>query len=128
MSRGELFFFFFSSRRRHTRWTGDWSSDVCSCDLPIPTRQESYPRKPAPKNSSSLAEWLGQFRFGVCLPTAIPRACPASATLSSKTATALRRPRSPDKPKHLREIRKQLQQISLVHRLFVGCVSPPLHR
>src|SRR4051794_39568175 len=25
-------FFFFSSRRRHTRWTGDWSSDVCSSD------------------------------------------------------------------------------------------------
>src|SRR5690348_17528743 len=28
-----VFFFFFSSRRRHTRWTGDWSSDVCSSDL-----------------------------------------------------------------------------------------------
>src|SRR6267154_1354852 len=28
-----LSFFFFSSRRRHTRWTGDWSSDVCSSDL-----------------------------------------------------------------------------------------------
>src|SRR5579863_2750911 len=28
-----LYFFFFSSRRRHTRWTGDWSSDVCSSDL-----------------------------------------------------------------------------------------------
>src|SRR4051794_41495053 len=28
-------FFFFSSRRRHTRWTGDWSSDVCSSDLAI---------------------------------------------------------------------------------------------
>src|SRR6266581_7773805 len=27
------FCFFFSSRRRHTRWTGDWSSDVCSSDL-----------------------------------------------------------------------------------------------
>src|SRR6266581_6034110 len=26
-------FFVFSSRRRHTRWTGDWSSDVCSSDL-----------------------------------------------------------------------------------------------
>src|SRR5690348_17481758 len=25
--------FFFSSRRRHTIWTGDWSSDVCSSDL-----------------------------------------------------------------------------------------------
>src|SRR6266581_8397820 len=28
-----LCIFFFSSRRRHTRWTGDWSSDVCSSDL-----------------------------------------------------------------------------------------------
>src|SRR5438876_6971845 len=27
--------FFFSSRRRHTRWTGDWSSDVCSSDLQV---------------------------------------------------------------------------------------------
>src|SRR5690348_17474480 len=26
-------FLFFSSRRRHTRWTGDWSSDMCSSDL-----------------------------------------------------------------------------------------------
>src|SRR2546422_1834678 len=28
-----LFFFFFSSRRRHTRCSRDWSSDVCSSDL-----------------------------------------------------------------------------------------------
>src|SRR5256885_8093256 len=27
--------FFFSSRGRHTRLQGDWSSDVCSSDLPI---------------------------------------------------------------------------------------------
>src|SRR5437762_11050395 len=27
-------YFFFSSRRRHTRYIGDWSSDVCSSDLP----------------------------------------------------------------------------------------------
>src|SRR5438876_6417524 len=26
---------FFSSSSRHTRWTGDWSSDVCSSDLPL---------------------------------------------------------------------------------------------
>ena len=26
---------FFSSRRRHTRLQGDWSSDVCSSDLPM---------------------------------------------------------------------------------------------
>src|SRR5688572_33052791 len=29
-----VFFFFFSSRRRHTRFDCDWSSDVCSSDLP----------------------------------------------------------------------------------------------
>src|ERR1017187_10660000 len=28
-----LLVFFFSSRRRHTRYIGDWSSDVCSSDL-----------------------------------------------------------------------------------------------
>src|SRR2546422_10155779 len=28
-----LMFFFFSSRRRHTRCSRDWSSDVCSSDL-----------------------------------------------------------------------------------------------
>src|SRR5256885_11016442 len=32
--------FFFSSRRRHTRLQGDWSSDVCSSDLPM-TQSES---------------------------------------------------------------------------------------
>src|SRR6266571_8644729 len=31
-----VFFFFFSSRRRHTRLTCDWSSDVCSSDLSWP--------------------------------------------------------------------------------------------
>src|SRR2546427_13002145 len=30
-----MFFFFFSSRRRHTRFDCDWSSDVCSSDLPV---------------------------------------------------------------------------------------------
>src|SRR4051794_41269133 len=38
LARGFIIFhriFFFSSRRRHTRWTGDWSSDVCSSDLDL---------------------------------------------------------------------------------------------
>src|SRR6266480_5374849 len=30
---GDSVLFFFSSRRRHTRLTCDWSSDVCSSDL-----------------------------------------------------------------------------------------------
>src|SRR2546427_10726049 len=34
-----LRFFFFSSRRRHTRFDCDWSSDVCSSDLPMARHQ-----------------------------------------------------------------------------------------
>src|SRR3989454_4517430 len=36
LARGFQSYFFFSSRRRHTRLQGDWSSDVCSSDLPSP--------------------------------------------------------------------------------------------
>src|SRR2546422_1527075 len=34
------YFFFFSSRRRHTRCSRDWSSDVCSSDLLMRTALE----------------------------------------------------------------------------------------
>src|SRR5690348_18384674 len=43
--------FFFSSRRRHTRWTGDWSSDVCSSDL----AKDIMPEDRARLNSSIAA-------------------------------------------------------------------------
>src|SRR5690242_21328678 len=32
---------FFSSRRRHTRLTCDWSSDVCSSDLEVLARRQA---------------------------------------------------------------------------------------
>src|SRR5690606_40928276 len=32
--------FFFSSRRRHTRFSRDWSSDVCSSDLSAAAQAE----------------------------------------------------------------------------------------
>src|SRR5258707_14216384 len=35
-------FFFFTSRRRHTRYWRDWSSDVCSSDLPDQVTVEPY--------------------------------------------------------------------------------------
>src|SRR5947209_10752072 len=44
--------FFFSSRRRHTRCWRDWSSDVCSSDLPLRARhyvpKGANLRKPRP--------------------------------------------------------------------------------
>src|SRR5256884_1491834 len=35
-------FFFFSSRRRHTRCSRDWSSDVCSSDLGLDGSPQSF--------------------------------------------------------------------------------------
>src|SRR5256886_6737644 len=37
--------FFFSSRRRHTRFDCDWSSDVCSSDLPRLLMLGAQPRQ-----------------------------------------------------------------------------------
>src|SRR6266487_4266538 len=58
-----LFFFFFSSRRRHTRWTGDWSSDVCSSDLdawpPWPSPPMAGPWRRAAGTASSNSGMLG---------------------------------------------------------------------
>src|SRR2546422_5682457 len=46
-------FFFFSSRRRHTRCSRDWSSDVCSSDLfPLDDGPE---RLPTPRRGGRLA-------------------------------------------------------------------------
>src|SRR3989449_11582979 len=41
---GQSSFFFFSSRRRHTRCSRDWSSDVCSSDLkPVRPSELRFP-------------------------------------------------------------------------------------
>src|SRR6266487_276842 len=49
--------FFFSSRRRHTRWTGDWSSDVCSSDL-----RPCAPERPGEFGVSAGRSRAGEFR------------------------------------------------------------------
>src|SRR5690606_39342151 len=47
--------FFFSSRRRHTRFSRDWSSDVCSSDL----------RQSNPLDPSSQAHWTRYVATGL---------------------------------------------------------------
>src|SRR5436189_5903284 len=60
------FFFFFSSRRRHTRYIGDWSSDVCSSDLGelLPLRRQGevhHGRAVAVRARSGLPAVLASF-------------------------------------------------------------------
>src|SRR5215208_3049561 len=56
------FFFFFSSRRRHTRWPRDWSSDVCSSDLPADGRPATTVGTAPPIGTSHRADGPGACR------------------------------------------------------------------
>src|SRR5207247_8439912 len=53
--------FFFSSRRRHTRSTRDWSSDVCSSDLEVELSREPRPGRVLP---GPLASTTGKSTSG----------------------------------------------------------------
>src|SRR5690606_40609648 len=56
-----LLVFFFSSRRRHTRFSRDWSSDVCSSDLPaavsdVPASISAQATSPTPESTPAAVE------------------------------------------------------------------------
>src|SRR3989449_10348852 len=65
-----MFFFFFSSRRRHTRCSRDWSSDVCSSDLINEEMERAATRALAPLAREEVPEsvmrayGLERLRFG----------------------------------------------------------------
>src|SRR6266568_8005346 len=73
-----FFFFFFSSRRRHTRWNCDWSSDVCSSDLPgqLPDLLERQRRTAgrARQNHPVLSSRIWLAGSGRLIARAIPQA------------------------------------------------------
>src|SRR6266508_4050573 len=78
-----MFFFFFSRRRRHTRWPRDWSSDVCSSDLKVGTRNAMV----IADCSFGLALHPGSRRVGTGIGSAAPtprRALDAEAFLGAE--------------------------------------------
>src|SRR5690606_40583357 len=66
-----MLFFFFSSRRRHTMFSRDWSSDVCSSDLEAVEQNENARAvfrggKPQiERQKHRLADWLEGIVGGV---------------------------------------------------------------
>src|SRR5439155_17136561 len=55
-------YFFFSSRRRHTRWPRDWSSDVCSSDLPSKKMTSETKNDAMKALATELAKVTGSYR------------------------------------------------------------------
>src|SRR5204863_6798285 len=68
--------FFFSSRRRHTRSLRDWSSDVCSSDLPLADVLKPLPVK-GPFASAALHAVLH------CLPGPMERKAKAVSNVAA---------------------------------------------
>src|SRR5690606_39660102 len=79
--------FFFSSRRRHTRFSRDWSSDVCSSDLEQST---DGPHASAPAGGSGGSG--------------------LQAVLGGARRTAARRRRGPGPVDHLLELLAHLER------------------
>src|SRR5690606_32170821 len=52
--------FFFSSRRRHTRFSRDWSSDVCSSDLTAVLGSQQVETNPDRQVDGVFAMWYGK--------------------------------------------------------------------
>src|SRR6266498_5663045 len=85
-----LLSFFFSSRRRHTSCGRDWSSDVCSSDLPAGKKTALAPVKPTPgvaEKRSSLDLPEGEARVLSALLTEWPESAALAVRLPSEIFT-----------------------------------------
>src|SRR2546422_7551007 len=69
-----ILFFFFSSRRRHTRCSRDWSSDVCSSDLFLAPQISQKVRRNRPVRRNQLRSiFPSQLPPHVCVQGLIKR-------------------------------------------------------
>src|SRR5690606_40995388 len=81
--------FFFSSRRRHTRFSRDWSSDVCSSDLIGENRGQS-PISRKLGSEPSFRKLGSEPFFKVASARGLPRVTPRSRTSPSAAAARAR--------------------------------------
>src|SRR3990172_11876298 len=80
----EVLELFFSRRRRHTRCSGDWSSDVCSSDLsPTPYRAAGGPTPPSGRSRSSVG-WRRAQALAGATPDLSTRLFERSTTLVTR--------------------------------------------
>src|SRR2546429_3454893 len=56
-----MLFFFFSSRRRHTRCSRDWSSDVCSSDLLLENEARHFGKSLKKIPEAEITKLLGDY-------------------------------------------------------------------
>src|SRR3970040_2759952 len=78
---------FFSSRRRHTRYIGDWSSDVCSSDLENARRDAMEVDDAAVRERLVLSygsRWRSVWALGAEAPALRERLSPAHTVIAAE--------------------------------------------
>src|SRR5690606_40439484 len=83
--------FFFSSRRRHTRFSRDWSSDVCSSDLDTAGLEEAPPGSIAARMTRQTEQALKDADLVLFVIDAREGVTPADAAFARLVRTAGRR-------------------------------------
>src|SRR2546422_5342180 len=75
MCRLSFCFFFFSSRRRHTRCSRDWSSDVCSSDLVghPGARRALVLHDQSLAGAAAVSDTTRSWTYGTLAPADLPR-------------------------------------------------------
>src|SRR5690606_40461273 len=79
--------FFFSSRRRHTRFSRDWSSDVCSSDLTVNVKVTWPPKRCSAGAVLVRARSAGS--PGIAVPSLVLELGPLEAETISTSGAAL---------------------------------------
>src|SRR5690606_40955385 len=77
--------FFFSSRRRHTRFSRDWSSDVCSSDLIV----NSYKRLIVGYEAPTFITWARNNRSALIRVPVTKRGKQSSTRIEDRKSTRL---------------------------------------
>src|SRR2546429_10029169 len=82
--------FFFSSRRRHTRCSRDWSSDVCSSDLDLVRTQYGFHIIKVLDKQTAHTKPFDEVRDGLRAQAAINQAEKQATDTSDQASKAIR--------------------------------------
>src|SRR5690606_39942363 len=81
--------FFFSSRRRHTRFSRDWSSDMCSSDLVVTAELDPETERLLHRTIDGVRSDMDGLRFNTAIAKLIELTNRATAVTGSGTPRAL---------------------------------------
>src|SRR5690606_5495831 len=108
------YIFFFSSRRRHTRFSRDWSSDVCSSDLALHGQQQVFTQFAIDRELEGPGRHFGQLQRCIASQLQRPVAIGAQAPSEIQRKIFATQAQRPDRQAVTTPVGTQLQALQLL--------------